>query len=139
MENNHDLDFNQRLREQTKKLAFDIIMLYPMLRNKEELRVIGKQLLRSGTSIAANFRAVCRARSDAEHDSKLCIGVEESDETLFWLEMIEMTGYLKSEKLAELIIETRKVLIIFAKSRKALKLKHAGNGGKTNPNPSIQD
>ncbi len=77
-------DFNNNLRLMTKKFAVSIILFYSKhYKQTEELRVIDKQLLRSGTSVAANFRAFTRGRSEAEKFSKLCIVVEEVDETQF--------------------------------------------------------
>ncbi|MFH1161347.1 MAG: four helix bundle protein [bacterium] len=89
----------------------------------EELRILGRQLLRRSTSIAANFRAACRARSSAEHYAKLCIVVEECDETLFWLDLIASTGLIESEYLKNCQQETTKLLMVFAKTRKKLKPK----------------
>ena len=81
------LDYNEKYRQRTKKFAVAIIVFYAKhCKQTEELRVIGKQLLRSGTSVAANFRAVTRGRSHAERFSKMCIVVEEIDETQFWFE-----------------------------------------------------
>jgi four helix bundle protein len=62
--------------------------MYRKLPRKEEARVIGKQILRSGTSIGANYRAACRSRSKAEFTAKLGIVLEEADETVFWLELL---------------------------------------------------
>src|SRR3989475_6564346 len=80
------------LKERTKKFAIGIIKLFRMLPKTEEARVIGRQVLRCGTSVAANYRAVCRARSKAEFVAKMGIVVEEADETVFWLEMLADTG-----------------------------------------------
>ncbi len=121
METNRTIPFNDVFRERSKQNALEIIKLYPQLKNREELRILGRQLLRSSTSIAANFRAACRARSPAEHYAKFCIVVEECDETLFWLEMIEATKLIRSEQLQTCQEETRKLLMIFAKTRKKLK------------------
>jgi len=81
-------EFNEKMRERTKQFALQVIILSDKLPNKESARVINKQLLRSATSVAANFRAACRGRSNAEFYSKVCIVVEEADETQFWLEML---------------------------------------------------
>ncbi|HJV78010.1 MAG TPA: four helix bundle protein [Paludibacter sp.] len=79
-----NLDYNEKYRLRTKRFAVAIILFYSKhCKQTEELRVIGKQLLRSGTSVAANFRAVTRGRSHAERFSKMCIIVEEIDETQF--------------------------------------------------------
>ena len=73
------------LRLRTKQFAIRIVRLFQSLPTTDEARTLGKQLLRSGTSVAANYRAVCRARSKAEFLAKLGIVVEEIDETVFWL------------------------------------------------------
>lgn len=83
-------NFNEVFRNRTKKLAVAIILFYSQYcKSSDELKIIGKQLLRSGTSVAANFRAYTRGRSVAERYSKICIVVEEADETQFWFELIE--------------------------------------------------
>lgn len=82
MENN--LDFNTKYRNRTMQFAVEVVQFYSQFCKKgEELRIIGKQLLHSGTSVAANFRAFTRGRSEAEKYAKLCIVVEEIDETQF--------------------------------------------------------
>ena len=82
-----------------------------------EARVLGNQILRSGTSMAANYRATCRARSRAELLAKLGIVVEEADETVFWLEILEETGILTQECVSELHREATELLAIFAASQ----------------------
>ena len=77
------VDFAEKIKTRTKQFALETIKLYKHLPKDYEAKMIGKQLLRSATSVAANYRAVCRARSDAEFYSKLCIVVEEADESLF--------------------------------------------------------
>lgn len=91
------------------------------MKNREELRIIGKQMVRSACSVAANFRASCRARSQGEHYSNLCIVVEESDETLFWLEMIEETALINTQSLKLIKEEILSVLQVMSKTRKTLK------------------
>ncbi|MBL7139128.1 MAG: four helix bundle protein [Bacteroidales bacterium] len=113
--------FNDEFRKRTKENALAIIKLYSLMRNKDELRIMGKQMIRSGCSVAANFRASCRARSQAEHYSKLCIVVEECDETLFWLEMIEATGFIDPQTLKPIKEETFSILQVLSKTRKNLK------------------
>jgi len=80
--------FNEKYRSRTKKFAIAIIRFYGRQKKTDEMRIIGKQLVRSATSVAANFRAATRARSNAEFFSKMCIVVEEADETVFWLEIL---------------------------------------------------
>jgi four helix bundle protein len=77
------------LKNRTKEFAKKIIELCRELPNNREGRLIGNQLFKSGTSVAANYRAACRGRSKAEFVSKLGIVLEEADETLFWLELID--------------------------------------------------
>jgi four helix bundle protein len=118
MENN----FNEKFRIRTKKFALDIIKLFQMLPKTDEARIIGKQLLRSGSSVAANFRAACRARSTKEYFAKICIVVEECDETVFWLELLEEANIIQSEKLKFLHDESEELIAIFAKTKKNIKL-----------------
>lgn len=75
--------FNELMRRRTKQLSIRIIQWYKRLPKSDEISIIGRQLIKSSTSTAANYRAVCRARSKAEFFSKLCIVVEEADETVF--------------------------------------------------------
>ncbi|MES2762003.1 MAG: four helix bundle protein [Bacteroidota bacterium] len=79
------LNFAEEFKTKTKKFAIDIIIFCKSLPKSDEGFIIKKQLIRSATSVAANYRAVCRARSDAEFFSKLSIVVEEADESVFWM------------------------------------------------------
>jgi len=83
--------------------------------------VIGKQLLRSGTAVAANYRAVCRSRSKAEFISKISIVVEEADEAVFWLELLGDTAVAPTEKLSLLLKEASELLAICAASLRTAK------------------
>ena len=86
MEDRNKLDQARELQERTKQFAIDIIRAFTALPKTDEARVIGRQFLRSGTAVAANYRATCRARSKAEFISKLGVVVEEPDETDFgWI------------------------------------------------------
>src|SRR5580692_2300241 len=82
------------LRLRTKEFALRILKLVRALPNNQESWVLSKQLLQSGTSVGANYRAVCRARSKAEFVAKLGIVLEEADETVFWLELITESGLM---------------------------------------------
>lgn len=113
-------DFNQVFRERTKKLCVSIIRSLSILPYSEDLSVIRKQIYRSSTSVAANYRAVGRARSEKEKFSKLCIVVEEADETQFWLEIIEELDYLKTEKLNPLKIECEEIVNVMTAYKKKL-------------------
>ena len=119
--NINEMSFNDDLRNRTKAFAVRIVKMYAKIVKSDETRIIGKQLLRSATSVAANFRAVTRARSDKERFAKLSIVVEEVDETLFWLEILDEAELVKTEKLAELTKEAEELVKIFSSYRKKLK------------------
>lgn len=80
--------------------------------------MISRQLIRSGTSVAANYRAACRGRSKAEFVAKLGIVIEEADETVFWIELLRDTGIVSSKKVAQLIDEANQLLAIFIASKR---------------------
>lgn len=112
----------EELKDRTKEFAIRVVKLYRALPRTEEARVIGRQVLRSGTSMAANYRAVCRARSKAEFISKVGIVVEEADETVFWLELLVETGVVKSDKMESLLVEANELLAIFAASQRTARV-----------------
>jgi four helix bundle protein len=119
MDSNMDkVAFVEALRNRTKQLALRTIRLFKQLPKTEEARIIGRQLLRSATSVGANYRAVCRARSKAEHYAKLCICVEEADETLYWLELLMESEIFPQQKLRPLYQEFEEVVAILASARK---------------------
>jgi len=107
-------EFIEILKKRTKDGALRIIKLFQNLPKTGEARIIGKQLLRSGTSFAANYSAVCRARSKAEFFAKLSIVVEELDETLFWLELLADSKIVPEDKLSQLNAELLEILTILA-------------------------
>jgi four helix bundle protein len=84
----------------------------------DEARIIGRQLLRAGTSVAANYRAVCRARSKAEFIAKMGTVVEETDETVFWLEVLVESGIVRQGQTESLLSEANELLAIFAASQR---------------------
>lgn len=108
------------LKERTKAFAIDIIKLCRKLPRHGEGRVIGYQLLKSGTSAGANYRAACRGRSRKEFYAKLCIVVEEMDETEFWLELIHDTGLITTGDVNLVMKECRELLYILSKSRSTM-------------------
>lgn len=115
-------NFNDALQSRTKKFATEIIRFYiANCKKEEELRIIGKQFFRSGTSVAANFRAYVRGRSEAERYSKLYIVVEEIDETLFWFELLESSELFKPELISNLKQEAFELLKIFSSVRSKMK------------------
>lgn len=111
-------EFRQAMMLRTKQFALRIIRLVQSLPKTQEANVIGKQLLRSGTSVAANYRAACRARSVAEFKSKISIVVEEADECLFWMELLMESEIVKSSLLENLYHESEEILKIVAVARK---------------------
>lgn len=104
------------LKERTKQFALRVIRLCRALPRSEEARIIGRQLLRSGTSVGANYRAACRARSKAEFVAKLGIVLEEADETVFWLELLQESDIVTARKLGSLAQEARELTSIFVAS-----------------------
>jgi len=112
---------SQNLRARTKQFALRILRLYRALPPREEARILGKQILRSGTSVGANYRAACRARSRAKFIAKLGIVLEEVDETVFWLELLLEGGIVKHEKLDTLVREAQELTSIFVTSLRAAK------------------
>lgn len=110
--------FVESLKKRTKKLAVDIILFYDRIQKTEATRVIGRQLIRSSTSSAANYRAACIARSEREFFAKMSIVVEEADETLFWLELLRDTELVSAEELQPLMNEATEILKIVSKARK---------------------
>jgi len=104
------------LKDRTKQFALRILRLYRELPAKGEARTLGRQVLRSGTSVGANYRAACRARSKAEFIAKLGIVLEEADETVFWLELLLECGIVKHERLEALLDEAHQLTSIFVAS-----------------------
>jgi four helix bundle protein len=88
----------EELRDRTKAFAIRIVKLYRSLPHTADSQVVGKQLLRCGTSVAANYRAACRGRSRAEWIAKIGLVVEEADETVFWLEMLSDCAIVTSQR-----------------------------------------
>jgi four helix bundle protein len=111
----------EELRQRTKVFALRVIKLFRALPNKEDARVLGKQVLRSGTAVAANYRSACRARSRADFISKIGITVEEADESAFWLELLIDAGIVKRARLEDLLVEANELVRIFQASRTTAK------------------
>lgn len=112
----------EELKNRTKKFALMIILLVEKLPNNKAGNAIGNQLIRSGTSVAANYRAACRARSNADFISKITVVEEECDESLFWLELITEANLLKKEIVLDLMIEADELTAIFTASGKTARL-----------------
>jgi four helix bundle protein len=116
------------LSKRTTQFAIQIIHFYNKLPVSDVSKIIGKQLLRAGTSVAANYRAARRARSDDEFFSKISIVIEECDEAHFWLELICEAQILTDTKDIDLMkSEALELIKIFSTTRKTLKNRLSGN------------
>jgi four helix bundle protein len=113
----------QQFKARTKKLALRVIRLVQALPKGIVAEVIGKQILRSATSVAANYRAACRSRSTEAMIAKLDIVLEEADETLFWLELLIDAGLMPASRLAELMTEASEITAMVIASLKTLRAK----------------
>ena len=110
------LNHAKQLQDRTKKFAIRVIKAFARLPRDEAARIIGRQFLRSGTSVAANYRAACRARSAADLISKISVVTEEADETLFWLELLVESELVTIKFVKALMDECEELLKIFAAS-----------------------
>ena len=109
------------LKNRTREFALRIVRLYSSLPKTTEAQVLGKQVLRSGTSVGANYREATRARSNAEFVSKIESALQELEETLYWLELLAATGITGPAKLADLRQEVEELVSIFVASVKTVK------------------
>lgn len=109
------------LQERTRLFAISIFRLIDSLPRRKSSHIIGNQLGRCASSVAANYRAACRARSHAEFAYKLGIVEEEADESVFWLNMISETTCIESEKIAPLFREANELTAIFTSAHKTAK------------------
>lgn len=112
------MNFADQLRDRTLRNALDIIAFSRGLPDSWDVREVGRQLLRAGTSVAANYRSACRARSHREFVARLGITVEEADETLFWLTIILRSGLASGPVLEKLLNEAGEILAILSKSHR---------------------
>ncbi len=109
------------LRERTKEYALGIIRLYASLPRETVAQVLGKQMLRSGTSVGANYREAFRSRSSAEFASKLGDCLKELEESAYWLELLRDGTGQRGETVARLVDETDQLLAIFTTIAKKVK------------------
>jgi len=112
------------LKVRTKQFALRIMNLVEEIPHSKVGNTIGNQMIRSGTSIAANYRTACRARSDADFISKITIVEEECDETLFWLELLEEGNLMKNDNVKSLQKEAGELTAIFTATGKSARLNH---------------
>jgi four helix bundle protein len=120
MEKSNKIEFVEQFQKRTKKFVVDNIKLFRKLPQTEEARIVGRQLLRSSSSVGANYRAACRARSQAEFHSKLSIVVEEADESAFWMEILIEAEIISESELFDLTKEANEILKVVSKARKTI-------------------
>ena len=118
MENSEKIAYREMLKGRLRKFSLNLIELSQKTPFNSESKVLMNQLLRSGTSVYANYRASCRARSKAEFFSKLSIVVEEADETEMWLDLVIASKVNDSDLAKELWAESLEILKIMATARK---------------------
>ena len=102
----------EELKRRTKQFALQVVRLVEALPRGRTADVLGRQLLRSGTSVGANYRAACRAKSTADFIAKMGIVEEESDESVYWMELLVEAGIVKAEQLESLMKEGNEILAI---------------------------
>ena len=119
---------NEReFKARTKDIALRVIRLVDSLPSRRSAEVIGKQLLRSGTSIGANYRAACRGKSTADVINKLATVEEEADQGLYWIELLIDGGLVTENKLAKLYSDIDEVVAMTVASIKTLRAKRSAN------------
>jgi len=111
----------QEFKRRTRELALRIIRLAETLPRKRTSDIIARQLIRSATSVGANYRATCRSRSTADMIAKLGIVLEEADETLYWLELLRDSGMVSSDDLSSLMAEVDEIIAMTVTSLKTLR------------------
>jgi len=120
MDVSEKIAYREEMKARLRRFALNLIELSKQTSFNSESKVLKNQLLRSGTSVYANYRAACRARSKAEFFSKLSIVVEEADETEMWLDLIIASKVNESELAKNLYNESLEILKIMSKARKML-------------------
>ena len=111
----------EELKRRTKEFGLRVIKLVEQLPRSKTADVIGQQLLRSATSVGANYRAACRARSQADFVSKICVVEEEADESAYWLELLEAAKIVSEAEISSLLKEADELTAIFVASGKTAK------------------
>jgi len=111
----------EKLKQRTKQFALRVLKVYLALPKRTDAQVLGKQMIRSGTSVGAQYREATRARSAAEFTSKLESAQQELEETSYWFELITEHGLLPESRLRKLVNEARELQAIFAASAKTTK------------------
>jgi len=135
----------EEMKARTMQYALRVIRLVASLPHNREGDVLGRQLLKAGTSVGANYRAACRSRTDKDFQARMGIVEEEADETLYWLEVLAESGIVKAERLADLHAEGEEILAIVVASLKTVKRRMRGgtrvaSGSRAvNPKPEIRN
>lgn len=111
----------REFKDRTKKFALRVIKMVESLPSERTADVLGKQLLRSATSVAANYRAACRAKSMADMIHKLSIVEEEADESLLWMDLLVESELVKASRLSPLMAEGNEILAMVVASIKTLR------------------
>jgi four helix bundle protein len=106
------------MKQRTRAFALRVIRLVEALPKTKTADVVGKQLLRCGTSVGANYRASCRAKSPADFIAKMGIVEEEADETIYWIEMLIESGLIEKDRVAGLLDEANQIVAIVVSSIK---------------------
>ncbi len=112
------------LKTRTKKIALRVIKVVEALPPSKIADIIGRQLLRSGTSVGANCRAACRSKSPADMIAKLAIVEEEADESIYWIELLIESEILPAHRLVELVDDLNQIVAITVSSQKTLRANH---------------
>ena len=120
MENNEWIKYKIDIRDRLKAFSLKILEISEKIPETTRGRVINYQITKSGTSVYANYRAALRARSKAEFYSKLCISVEEADETEMWIELLISSNILNTNQLKNIHEEILEILKILSSMRKKL-------------------
>lgn len=111
----------EQLKRRTKAFALHVIRFVSALPRNAVARILGNQLLKAGTSVGANYRAACRARSRAEFISRIGVVEEEADEALYWLEVIAESGIAEGDRTASLMTEADELVAIFTSTGRSAK------------------
>lgn len=125
----------EELKRRTKAFALRIVRFVGSMPGNAVSRILGNQLLRAGTSVGANYRAACRARSRADFISKIGVVEEEADEALYWLEVIAESGIVKPDGVALLLAEAEELVAIFTATGRTTK----ASGRPPNPKCGIRN
>lgn len=121
MEGYDKIEYRNQMKKRLRQFTLNIIKLSQSTKYSPESKIINNQYVRSGSSVYANYRAACRARSDAELYSKMCIVVEEADETEMWLDILIASEINNSDFAKQIYDESLEILKIMASAKKKLK------------------